>query len=309
MSPAGATRRLRVLAVGSDADVCGMLHLHLERAGHAMWCVPSPGDLEPMLRLATPDLVLLMLPAAPDGSWGPALTGAANAARCGTRVLVIAPSRDVVEPLAAVAGAERALSRADVLARPLVVLEAAPAAMPRAASAWSQVASIPVPRPQPTVIRTAPTPPRADFDPPLQPWSRSTPRAPSAADLLAMIDEELIGEPRNVPHQQTRIEVNVSLVSEHNFYVGPTRRVDSGGVFVSSAVPPPIGTRVHVRLGLADGRKIDVEGEVAFVREKTTLGGRQPAGCGIRLHGLPGWAIDAIERFTSARPPIVYVPA
>jgi Tfp pilus assembly protein PilZ len=123
-----------------------------------------------------------------------------------------------------------------------------------------------------------------------------------------MIDEELIGEPRNVPQQQARIEVNVSLVSEHNFYVGSTRRVDSGGVFVSTAVPPPIGTRVQVRLGLADGRKIDVDGEVAFVREKTTLGGRQPAGCGIRLHGLPGWAIDAVERFTAARPPIVYVP-
>jgi hypothetical protein len=291
-----------------------MLHLHLERAGHALWCVPSPGDLEPMLRVAMPELVLLILPAAPDGSWGPALTSAANAARCGTRVLVVAPSREVVEPLAAVAGAERALSRAEVLARPLVVLEPSPSptASP-AASAWSRLqpgAPTPaIPPPQPSIVRTTPVAPRPDFDPPLQPWARTTPRPPSAADLLAMIDEELVGEPRNVPPQQTRIEVNVSLVSEHNFYVGPTRRVDSGGVFVSSAVPPPVGTRLQVRLGLADGRKIDVEGEVAFVREKTTLGGRQPAGCGVRLHGLPGWAIDAVERFTAARPPIVYVPA
>jgi Tfp pilus assembly protein PilZ len=285
-----------------------MLHLHLDRAGHALWCVPSPGALEPTLRVAMPDLVLLILPVAPDGSWGPALTGAANAARCGTRVLVIAPSREVVEPLAAVAGAERALSRADVLAHPLIVIEPSPGTAAPAASAWASGEPIAIPQPQPSVIRTEAARPRADFDPPLQPWLRTTPRAPSAADLLAMIDEELIGEPRNVPHQQARIEVNVSLVSEHNFYVGPTRRVDSGGVFVSTAVPPPIGTRVQVRLGLADGRKIDVEGEVAFVREKTTLGGRQPAGCGVRLHGLPGWAIDAIERFTAARPPIVYVP-
>jgi hypothetical protein len=287
-----------------------MLHMHLDRAGHALWCLPSPGDLEPMLRLALPDLVLLILPAAPGGSWGPALTGAANAARCGTRVLVIAPSREVVEPLAAVAGAERALARADVLARPLMVLEPAEPAPPTARSGtWPVAKPFAMPQPQPSVIRTEPVPPRADFDPPLQPWSRTTPRPPASAALLAMIDEELIGEPRNVPPQQARIEVSVSLVSEHNFYVGSTRRVDSGGVFVSSAVPPPVGTRVQVRLALADGRKVDADGEVVFVREKNTLGGRQPAGCGVRLHGLPGWAIDAIERFTAARPPIVYVPA
>jgi hypothetical protein len=263
-----------------------------------------------MLRIAAPDLVLLLLPASPDGSWGPALTSAANTARVGTRVVVVAPSREVVEPLAAVAGAERALARADVLARPLLVLESPAAAQPPPApgSAWAQVQAVQLPPRQASVVRTTPIPPRPDFDPPLQAWSRTGPRPPSSSDLLAMIDEELIGEPRNVPQQQARIEVNVSLVSEHNFYVGSTRRVDSGGVFVSSAVPPPIGTRVQVRLGLADGRKIDVDGEVAFVREKTTLGGRQPAGCGVRLHGLPGWAIDAVERFTAARPPIVYVP-
>ncbi len=86
----------------------------------------------------------------------------------------------------------------------------------------------------------------------------------------------------------TRVEVNVSLVSEHNFYIGPTRRVDSGGVFIATAMPPPVGTRLQVRLGLADGRKLDLEGEVAFVREKSATTGRQPSGCGVKLHGLPG---------------------
>jgi len=122
---------------------------------------------------------------------------------------------------------------------------------------------------------------------------------------MALIDEELADEPRNRP-QLTRVEVNVSLVSEHNFYVGRTRRIDSGGVFVSTVLPPPVGTRLQVRLGLADGRKIELEGEVAFVREKGALAGRQPAGCGVRLLNLPGWAIDAIDRFLQARPPLVY---
>ena len=106
----------------------------------------------------------------------------------------------------------------------------------------------------------------------------------------------------------TRVEVNVSLVSEHNFYVGPSRRMDSGGVFIATATPPPAGTRLQIRLGLADGRKIETDGEVAFVREKSATIGRQPTGCGVRLMNVPGWAIDAIERFILARQPIVYTP-
>ena len=99
---------------------------------------------------------------------------------------------------------------------------------------------------------------------------------------------------------------NVSLVSEHNFYVGATRRVDSGGVFISTVLPPAVGTRLQVRLGLADGRKLELEGEVIFIREKSAISGRQPAGCGVRLLGLPGWAVDAIDRFLLARTPIPY---
>jgi Tfp pilus assembly protein PilZ len=126
-------------------------------------------------------------------------------------------------------------------------------------------------------------------------------------DLMALIDEELVEE-RPRPLTAARVEVSVSLVSEHNFYVGVTRRIDSGGVFIATSMPPPVGTRVQVRLGLADGRKLDLEGEVAFLRGKSATTGRQPAGCGVRLLGLPGWAVDAVERFFLARQPIVHAP-
>jgi hypothetical protein len=267
----------RVLAVGPDAELCAALHRALEGAGHALWCVPSPADLEPALRLAAPSLVLLLLPPTPDPSWGAALSAAAGAAGVGVRVVVVAPLREVVEPLAAVAGAERALSRAELLASPLAILERPPLAPPA---------------------------PPARLDPPS---ARAPAEAPAPAPRRsALFDEELDGEARPPP-RPGRVEVSVSLVSEHNFYVGATRRLDSGGVFVSTAVPPPVGTRLEVRLGLADGRKVDLEGEVVFLRERSALGGRQPSGCGLRLLGMPGWAIDAVERFMLARQPIVWV--
>jgi hypothetical protein len=276
----------RALAVGADGESCAALHGAAAAAGHLLWCVPSPAELEAALRLAAPQLLVLLLPEAPDASWGPGLAAAAGAARAGVRVVVVAPSRDAVEPLASVAGAERAVARAELLARPAALFEApapppwrAPAAAPAGGGPAVGSASAPA-RPPPPAPRRAP-------------------------DLAALIDEELEGEPRNRP-RLTRIEVNVSLVSEHNFYVGATRRVDSGGVFVSTAMPPPVGTRLQLRLGLADGRKIDLDGEVAFLREKSALGGRQAAGCGVRLLGLPGWAVEAIERFVQARPPMVW---
>jgi hypothetical protein len=283
--------------VGQDADVSIALHLHLERAGYAVYCLPGPQDVEPIARVVAPHVIVLILPASPDGSWGTALTTAQTAAKVGVRVVMVAPSRDIVEPLAAVAGAERALARAEVLSRPLVVVERAVGN----GLVGGGVAPPPAPR-------QAPPPAPAPFQPAVldgQPPAPPRPRA--AVDLMALIDEELVDEPRSRP-VPTRVEVNVSLVSEHNFYVGPTRRMDSGGVFIATAMPPPAGTRLQIRLGLADGRKIDTEGEVSFVREKSATIGRQPTGCGVRLLNLPGWAIDAIERFILARQPIVYTP-
>ena len=123
MSPAGAETASRVLVVGQDADVSIALHLHLERAGYAVFCVPGPHEVESIARVVAPHVIVLILPAAPDGTWGTALTTAQNAAKVGVRVVMVAPSREIVEPLAAVAGAERALSRSEVLSRPLVVVE------------------------------------------------------------------------------------------------------------------------------------------------------------------------------------------
>ena len=301
---AGSTR---ILIVGSDAELASALHVHAEASGWALYVAPGPGDLETMIRAVSPQIVVLVLPPSPGASWGAALTTAQGASRAGIRVVMVAPSREVVEPLAAVAGAERALSRADVLVFPALLVEAGPSRPPARPLEPHRAPALipPPPAAQPHRAAAAPA-----VDLALAAGDEPPPRAPArpSPDLMALIDDELIGEHRRPP-MNARVEVSVSLVSEHNFYVGVTRRIDSGGVFIATSMPPAVGTRVQVHLGLADGRKLELDGEVAFLRAKSATTGRQPAGCGVKLHGVPGWAVDAIERFFQARLPIAYAPS
>ena len=310
MNQAAATSA-RILVVSPDPELAAVLHAHAAGAGWLLYTAPGPADLESLVRAVSPLLLVLVLPASPDATWGSALTAAQGAARSGVRVVMVAPSREVVEPLAAVAGAERALARADLLSRPAALSDPAPP-RPPAARTNPQRSRPPVTQGPPPVAapRPSPAPPRAPsiVPPSLAEADEPPPRAPTrtAPDLMSLIDEELVEDRRRPPPANATVEVSVSLVSEHNFYVGATRRIDSGGVFIATAMPPPVGTRIQVRLGLADGRRLDLEGEVAFLRSKSATTGRQPAGCGVRLPSLPGWSIDAIERFFQARQPIIH---
>ncbi len=306
----GAATSPRILVVGSDAELAAALHAQAAGSGWLLYTAPGPADLEQIVRAVAPHILTLVLPATPDASWGAALTVAQAAARSGVRVVMVAPSREVVEPLAAVAGAERALSRDELLSRPGTLAEPGP---PRpAVFRHEPPRARPIAPPAPPAAGPPPSsePPRPPSIVPLslagadEPPPRAPPRP--APDLMSLIDEELVEDRRRPPPGNARVEVAVSLVSEHNFFVGSTRRIDSGGVFIATAMPPPVGTHIQVRLGLADGRKLDLEGEVAFLRAKSATTGRQPAGCGVRLLSLPGWAVDAIERFFQARQPIAY---
>jgi len=185
---------------------------------------------------------------------------------------MVAPSREVVEPLAAVAGAERAISRAELLASPATLTRAraaAPAPIrpdpPRArpiAHRLPRWPTCPPPlRPAPPSI-VPPTLAEADESPP-------RPSGQASAGLMSLIDEETHRGTAPPAPRERQVEVAVSLVSEHNFFVGSTRRIDSGGRLHRHRDAPARGTRIQVRLGLADGRRLDLEGEVAFLRAKS----------------------------------------
>lgn len=330
MTVAAAEGAARVLVVGDDDELGAMLHLHLLRAGWSPVCVPSPELVEAIVPIITPHAIVLVLPEMPSANWGVALTASATAAQAGVRVVLVAPSRDVVEPLAIVSGAERALSRAEVLVAPRTVLGAPPARglpppIPRrrgGTGAFPVATGTSAARPLPgatTLPAPAPTPPSRTsrgaersattlgFGLPPSRTAGGAPPSGRSDDEISDLVRAFVEEPDHTP-TPTFIAADVSLVSEHNFFVGRTRRLDSGGLFVAMAHPPPIGTSLGVRLGLPDMRKIEVRGEVLFLRARSAMAGREPAGCGLKLTGMPSWAVDVAERFFVARPPILHQP-
>lgn len=100
-------------------------------------------------------------------------------------------------------------------------------------------------------------------------------------------------------HPRVSVAVEVDVKSEHNFYVGRTRDISLGGLFLEMTVGIEIGARVGLDLSL-DGRKFKLEGEVVW-----TLANEdgQTAGVGLRFVALEAATKRAIEAFMKKREP------
>jgi uncharacterized protein (TIGR02266 family) len=110
-----------------------------------------------------------------------------------------------------------------------------------------------------------------------------------------------MGEIKNREHKRVDFVVEVSLVSEHNFYTGQSRNLSEGGIFVATELPPPRETEVGLKLTLTGhARAFELRGVVCWTCSR-------PRGCGIRFVELPPEALEAIYRFVREREAI-YVP-
>ena len=259
------------------------------------------------MRVVAPHAVVLLLPASPDSTWGSALTAAAGRRR------------------SACASSWSARPATSSSRWPRWPAPSAPSPAPRCWPGrwwWWSARSAPAgqPRRRPAApagptrrVAGPPGPPRAAPSPrpgPLRPGLPAAPPHHPVADRRPD-GAHRRGAGRRAPQPPG---ADPRRGQRHPGVGAQLLRRDRPGASTraaSSSPPrcrPPVGTRLQVRLGLADGRKIDLDGEVAFVREKSATTGRQPTGCGVKLFGLPGWATESIDRFTQARQPIVFTP-
>jgi len=102
------------------------------------------------------------------------------------------------------------------------------------------------------------------------------------------------------------VDVSVTVNSEHNFYAGVACNLSSGGVFVSTHIVHPVGTRFNVSIHLddEDAGVVRGTGEVRWVRPATE-NEALPAGLGIRFVSISDDDLARIERFLAKRDPML----
>ena len=101
-------------------------------------------------------------------------------------------------------------------------------------------------------------------------------------------------------------EVEVDIVSEHNFYAGLSLNMSEGGIFVATHNEYPVGTRVEIRLLFpGDEEPTNIMTEVRWVRPHNENADGS-AGLGLRFVDLTPTVAEKIASFTTARDPLYY---
>ena len=107
-------------------------------------------------------------------------------------------------------------------------------------------------------------------------------------------------------HPRHNVELEVTMESETNFYMGLTENLSEGGLFIATHVLKPLGTQIEVSFKLPDvPEPIKVTGTVRWLREYSPTSDTSP-GLGVRFEHIDAEQTEQIRRFLAARDPLFY---
>ena len=107
-------------------------------------------------------------------------------------------------------------------------------------------------------------------------------------------------------HARYKVELDVSLGSDHNFYVGFVENMSAGGVFIATHMLKSVGEILELSIHIpSSDAKITGTGEVRWVREYSERS-NVPPGMGVRFIHLESGSLEAIESFLAKREPIFF---
>lgn len=107
-------------------------------------------------------------------------------------------------------------------------------------------------------------------------------------------------------HARYRVELDVSLGSDHNFYVGFVENMSAGGVFIATHMLKAVGEVFDLSIHVpSSDAMISGTGEVRWVREYSERS-NVPPGMGVRFIHLEPGSLEAIEQFLARREPIFF---
>ncbi len=104
-------------------------------------------------------------------------------------------------------------------------------------------------------------------------------------------------------HQRLAVAVDVSLHTEHNFYMGLTENLSEGGLFIATYDDIPVGTRLEMSINLLGLPTIEMPGEVRWLREYTE---DVAPGIGVRFLDMSENDKQAIKSFMARRDPLLF---
>ncbi len=103
-----------------------------------------------------------------------------------------------------------------------------------------------------------------------------------------------------------KVELDVSLGSDHNFYVGFVENMSQGGVFIATHMLKAVGEVFELTVHLPNSDAVvQGVGEVRWIREYSERS-NVPPGMGIRFISLQPGCREAIESFLADRAPLFF---
>jgi len=107
-------------------------------------------------------------------------------------------------------------------------------------------------------------------------------------------------------HPRFTVDLDVTLVSDHNFYAGFAENLSGGGIFVATHKLLPVGEIIEVAIRLpSEPTAIEGTGQVRWVREYSERS-NVPPGLGLKFLELTPGGAEAIQRFLEDRAPLFF---
>ena len=107
-------------------------------------------------------------------------------------------------------------------------------------------------------------------------------------------------------HRRLTLELEVTMQSDSNFYIGLTENLSNGGIFVATHQVQPIGTAVALTLRLPNRKTpLTLGGRVRWLREFSDTS-EAPPGMGIEFETISESDGRAIREFLAARTPLFF---
>src|SRR6187431_985071 len=135
---------------------------------------------------------------------------------------------------------------------------------------------------------------------------QATPSAKASAPAKRTSESIAIDDSVRREHERFSVDLQVSVLSEHNFYAGLAENLSAGGLFIATHQLQKVGSRIELSVRMPENDDVfHIVGEVRWVRVYN-VHSDTPPGLGVRFTELPAGAAAAISHFLGKREPLFF---